>query len=835
MYAQCEPRKDLGPFHGRRMLSRAFGALGALATALSLMGVSSAQKGPPVWRDDFDGALDVAWSWLHENSDGWTLTEQPGYLRIRATPLVTGGENLLLRTGAEGNFSIETRLLFEPQTNFQFAGLVIFQDEANYLQFGRAFCDVEGVCVGAGLYFDQIRDGGLEGSNYATPWEPGEVFLRLELDGDRLTAFYGGDGQTWHELGQHELPAHFEVRGVGLTASQNYSGEDSSADIDYFSLAGNPKPSSPFVGHWEAVDVDASAIRLTIGGPLDGPFHITWTEDYISYCGGEAGIVRGTGQPSLDDPRVLEAGLHLECFTTGASLDFSFAWRYDPLTDSLSGGDPTGALITWHRPGHPAPAPDLYLRVNYGHDWVESFYEAGHAVRVTITDADGAIKATAQVYTQPREEWGGEPGFQTQPSDWQPAPPDIQPADRVRAVLETGQTSEVQIGDIQGDIDLEADTVSGTIAIPGFSGSEQVQVQCMPWGAPVPPEDTYTAVVPNGSDEYTCSWPPGAWDIQPGQDVGVAYFTVDGHWVANAFFITMPTFVAYVPGAVEGYDWPLGDMISLDVNGGEYFATAESEQRPDSPEGETRVLFELWRDGFAIEAGDHIVMTDGPLAKQTVVTSLAVTDFDLEAGTVSGIFDPASSLWVWLYGEDGQVPATEGDTWVATFAELPLGAMGGAVQNEEDGDGTSIDFVVPEHWIWAYTYDRGTWTDGQHEYSFDMTSDAGTGSIGPRTFTVSDAVDGHDGFALLDPWSTQVREGEGCTPADAIHPSQETRFRWGWATDDPLTYEEALALYESMQVTVSWDGGDPVPMNRRELLQADEVNWADYTCSLTSP
>ena len=30
-------------------------------------------------------------------------------------------------------------------------------------------------------------------------------------------------------------------------------------------------PSSPFVGHWQAVDVDGSDIRLTIAGPPTAP------------------------------------------------------------------------------------------------------------------------------------------------------------------------------------------------------------------------------------------------------------------------------------------------------------------------------------------------------------------------------------------------------------------------------------------------------------------------------------------------------------------------------------------------------------------------------------
>ncbi|HSR46626.1 MAG TPA: hypothetical protein VLL77_01440, partial [Anaerolineales bacterium] len=98
----------------------------------------------PVWRDGFDGeTLDAAWYWHNENPDEWSLPGD-GFLYIASSSFPTGGENLLLRSGAEGNFTIETHILFEPTVNYQIAGLVIYQDEANFLQLGRAYCEDEG-------------------------------------------------------------------------------------------------------------------------------------------------------------------------------------------------------------------------------------------------------------------------------------------------------------------------------------------------------------------------------------------------------------------------------------------------------------------------------------------------------------------------------------------------------------------------------------------------------------------------------------------------------------------------------------------------------------------
>jgi hypothetical protein len=194
---------------------------------------------PNVWREDFEGFLAGVWSWVNENPELWNLTEQPGSLRIYASQYPTGGENLLLRPVPEGDFIIETHLLFEPDTNFQFAGVVIFQDESNFLQLGRAFCDIAGPCVGNGIYFDHAQDGVGIGGNFATISDPPyEVYLRLERIGDMVTGFYSPDGGTWSEIGTHWLPPGFQINGIGLTASQDFFTEewDIPADFDYFEL-----------------------------------------------------------------------------------------------------------------------------------------------------------------------------------------------------------------------------------------------------------------------------------------------------------------------------------------------------------------------------------------------------------------------------------------------------------------------------------------------------------------------------------------------------------------------------------------------------------------------
>jgi hypothetical protein len=112
-------------------------------------------------------------------------------------------------------------------------------------------------------------------------------------------------------------------------------------------------PKSPFLGKWQATDVDGSDMSLSIAGRSTGPFQITWTDKYISFCNGEAGILRGTGWLNGADPNLLEADVHLECFTTGDTLDFHVTFRYDPATNTLSIRYDFGAVTIWYRPGKP--------------------------------------------------------------------------------------------------------------------------------------------------------------------------------------------------------------------------------------------------------------------------------------------------------------------------------------------------------------------------------------------------------------------------------------------------------------------------------------------------
>jgi hypothetical protein len=485
------------------------------------------------------------------------------------------------------------------------------------------------------------------------------------------------------------------------------------------------RPASPFVGNWQAIDVDGSDMTLTIAGPPAGPFQITWTDNYIRYCDGEAGLLHGAGVLNEADPYLLEADFHLECFTTGATLDFHLTLRYHPTVDTLSVRYEFGMVTIWSRPGlQPVfPAP-LGLRVNYGHDWVESFYETGHTVWVTVTESDGVtVKAVAELVTEPKDFWGGETGFQTHPEDWYSDPVDIQPYDWVYGWVDNGASAVVQIGDIQGEIDLVADSISGTISAPWFD--DEVGVECHPWGAPEPEEMKYDSALPDGSDEYSCSW-TGEWNILPYQDVGVGYFGPDGHWVANAFFAVTPQIIASEAG---DWFWTVGflpgrlDLFIYDSDAAGASLLWKVNRKRIS--GDLQVSG-MRIHGIDLQPGYYLVVSDGENTKGLVLESIAVTIFDTKNEIMAGIAPAGSEVWAAAGPMEWQerllVHADpESGVWLADFASIgfditeDMRPWSFAHIYDEDGDANegstppSPTFTVFPEWEW---FDGLNWPDG---------------------------------------------------------------------------------------------------------------------------
>jgi len=193
------------------------------------------------FRDDFSEALKPQWTWVREDPKNWSLNALPGFLRIK----VGGGYvaantnfNLLLRPAPAGDFQIETQISFNPEDNFQFAGLILYESNANFIQAGRGYCK-SSACVGEGLYMNYYKKGAAVKPDFGQAYKDSKpISLRLSRKGENYTFEASTDGKVWFIIGSHT--SDIDPLQIGLTTGQRVKGSTLSAAFDYFEVRSLP-------------------------------------------------------------------------------------------------------------------------------------------------------------------------------------------------------------------------------------------------------------------------------------------------------------------------------------------------------------------------------------------------------------------------------------------------------------------------------------------------------------------------------------------------------------------------------------------------------------------
>jgi beta-xylosidase len=227
----------------------AFSAILILMVALSSVNAATPSLTSQTWTDEFaTSSLDSHWSWIREDNTHWSLTDSPGFMRITTQQgglLNDGGDaqNLLLRNAPVGDFEFETHVIFTPTENFQIAGLLVYQDDDNFLLLGRAYCGFIPPCVGNGIYFDHEEQGTFIGGNFAmTTTITGEAYFRLVRHSTIYTGYISENGTDWTMVGAHTVISGMIPSKVGLAAEDGYQGAvETPADFDYFRLVDNSR------------------------------------------------------------------------------------------------------------------------------------------------------------------------------------------------------------------------------------------------------------------------------------------------------------------------------------------------------------------------------------------------------------------------------------------------------------------------------------------------------------------------------------------------------------------------------------------------------------------
>ncbi len=194
------------------------------------------------WSDDFSStALQSGWSWVRQDSQHWSLTARPGYLQIRTQGGELGGSyndahNILLRDAPAGDFTWQTTVDFSPQNNYQQAGLLVYQDDDNYIKLVRVYGDAQKA------EFANEQNQAYTGQTAFFSGVPS--FLRIRRVGNEYIGGYSADGQTWTEFAPFSNTNFSNVR-LGLLATNSLGGL-TSIHADYDSVCvketGSPPP-----------------------------------------------------------------------------------------------------------------------------------------------------------------------------------------------------------------------------------------------------------------------------------------------------------------------------------------------------------------------------------------------------------------------------------------------------------------------------------------------------------------------------------------------------------------------------------------------------------------
>jgi xylan 1,4-beta-xylosidase len=203
-------------------------------------------------RDDFDakgvatggmGELDITWSTLRAPAEeSWiSLTQRPGWLRLRGReslhspiePSVVAKRQTVFRCVAE------TRMQFEPTHYTQMAGLVYFYNRRMHYYLRVTHDEKLGKVIGVVLtdndVYDELGDIAIAG------WK--DIYLRAEIDQERLQFSASPDGRTWQNVGSVlDASKVSDDYGVGFTgamiglSAQDLGGTKAFADFDHFEL-----------------------------------------------------------------------------------------------------------------------------------------------------------------------------------------------------------------------------------------------------------------------------------------------------------------------------------------------------------------------------------------------------------------------------------------------------------------------------------------------------------------------------------------------------------------------------------------------------------------------
>ena len=344
---------------------------------------------PETPTDEFDGgALNLCrWNSIVRHEPGG-YTVGGGKLTLPAAhgdffggSAPNNNPNMLLQPAPSGPWTMETRLAFNPNENYEQAGLLVYSDDQNYVKADYVFAGNRAL-----EFLNEVNGttGGFDNTiNIST--RPTTVDMRIVSDGTTLRAWYRFEGDAnWSRFGSDTpLASAGPAPKIGIYANDSNATVTTRDDavFEYFRItSGAPDSAAPTSA---ATTAGTGPVTVTVTGAdeaggsgldkleyrLDGGAWTTYTQPVV---------VSAVGPHTLEHRATDKAG---NVGTVG-SVAFTIAAEPAPGTPVVIGGDVPGVLALT------IGSPPSFGTFTPG---VTRDYTASTTVGVTSTAADAKL------------------------------------------------------------------------------------------------------------------------------------------------------------------------------------------------------------------------------------------------------------------------------------------------------------------------------------------------------------------------------------------------------------------------------------------------------------
>lgn len=194
-------------------------------------------------RDDFnDGELAPVWNFLRTpRGEFWSLTERPGFLRLRLKPermSEIANPSFVARRQQHLSFRAAADMIFLPGAENETAGLVLMQNADYHFRLER------GIAEGQQVLRLIERRGGVEQQLASIPYAEDKIQFKVEARGQAYSFYYRtsetGGWTALHEGADGTLLSTDKAGGftgayIGMYTSAQGEASSNAADFDWFS------------------------------------------------------------------------------------------------------------------------------------------------------------------------------------------------------------------------------------------------------------------------------------------------------------------------------------------------------------------------------------------------------------------------------------------------------------------------------------------------------------------------------------------------------------------------------------------------------------------------